>query len=126
MLKLYLCTMNKILSPKKLLLVLGFILSMQGFASFVDNGSTKKTNANTDISLKNFNKSNYKNTAYPSFRLSSFQYKGSSSRYQVNSRNSIEGQSVIRLENGNTAYVYPYRYKVKAPLFKTPIAPATH
>ena len=55
--------MNKILSPKKLLLVLGFILSMQGFASFVDNGSTKKTNANTDISLKNFNKSNYKNTA---------------------------------------------------------------
>lgn len=118
--------MNKILSPKKLLLVLGFILSMQGFASFVDNGSTKKTHANTDISLKNFNRSSYKNTAYPSFRLSSFQYKGSSNRYQVNSKNSIEGQSVIRLESGNTAYVYPYKYKVKTPFFKTPTAPASH
>lgn len=126
MLKLYLCTMNKILSPKKLLLVLGFILSMQGFASFVDNGSTKKTNANTDISLKNFNRSSFKSTAYPSFRLSSFQYKGSFSRYQVNSKNSVEGQSVIRLENGNTAYVYPYKYKVKTPLFKTPSVPNAH
>jgi len=126
MLKLYICTMNKILSPKKLLLMLGFILSMQAFASFVDNGSTRKTTANSNISLKNFNRSDYKNTAYPSFRLSSFQYKGSSSLYQVKSKNSIEGQSVIRLENGNTTYVYPYKYKVKTPLFKTPNAPTAH
>ena len=116
--------MNKMLSPKKLLLLLGFALSMQGFASFVDNGTAKKNNA--DISLKNFSKTTYKNTAYPSFRLSRFQYKGSTSLYQVNSSNSIEGQSFIRLENGNTAYVYPYKYKVKAPLFKTPAAPIAH
>jgi len=123
-LKLYICTMNKILSPKKIFLMLGFILSMQTFASFVDNGSTKKPSA--DISLKNFNKNCYKNTAYPSFRLSKFQYKGSSNLYQINSNNVVEGQSFIRMENGNTTYVYPYKYKVKTSLFKTPTAPNAH
>jgi hypothetical protein len=113
--------MNKILSPKKMLLLLAFVFSMQAFASFVDNGAAKKTNAN--ISLKNFSRNSYRSTAYPSFRLAKFQYKGSSNLYQNNSNNVIEGQSIIRMQNGNTTYVYPYKYKVKTPLFKTPAAP---
>lgn len=127
MLKLYICAMNKFLSPKRIFLVLGFALSMQTFAAFVDNGSAKKTNA--DISLKTFNRNNYKNTAYPSFRLSKFQFKGSTSIYQVKLDNSVEGQSFIRMENGNTAYVYPYKYKVKTPsasLFKAPTPTNSH
>jgi len=113
--------MNKMLSPRKMLLLLGFLISVQTFASFIDNGSAKKSHAN--ISLKNFSKSSYKSTAYPSFRLSKFQFNGSSDFYQVNSNNAILGQSVIRMQNGNTTYVYPYKYKVKMPLFKTPTAP---
>ncbi len=122
MLKLYICTMNKLLSPRKVLLLLFFIFSIQTFASFVDNGTVKKSNPN--ISLKNFSRNSYKTTAYPSFRLSKFQFNGSSNLYQINSNNSIEGQSLIRMQNGNTTYVYPYKYKVKVPLFKTPTAPA--
>ena len=111
--------MKRTFSPKNILLLLAFILSMQAFASFVDNGSKK---SNADISLKHFNKNCYKNTAYPSFRLSKFQFKGSSNIYQTNSNNVVEGQSFIRMENGNTAYVYPYKYKVKTSLFKAPSA----
>ncbi|MBV9963782.1 MAG: hypothetical protein JO072_16185 [Parafilimonas sp.] len=113
--------MNKLLSPRKVLLLLGFVFSMQTFASFVDNGSVKK--ANPDLSLKKFSRYSFKSTAYPSFKLSKFQFNGSANLYQVNSNNSVEGQSLIRMQNGNTTYVYPYKYKVKVPLFKTPAAP---
>lgn len=116
--------MKEILSPKKLMLLLAFVFSAHAFASFVDNGSVKK--ANVDISLKNFNKNSFKNTIYPSFELSKFQYKGSSNLYQVNSGSSVEGQSMIRMQNGNTTYVYPYKYKVKTPFFKTPTPHTTH
>jgi len=116
--------MKGMLSPKKILMLLGFIFSMQTFASFVDNGAHKKTSS--EISLKNFRKTSFKNTAYPDFRLSKFQFKGSTNVYQSYSDNAIVGQSFIRLENGNTTYVYPYKYKVKVPLFKTPSAPGSH
>ncbi|MEO8711215.1 MAG: hypothetical protein ABI405_03775 [Parafilimonas sp.] len=116
--------MNNFLSPKKIFLLLGFAISLQTFASFVDNGSKKKSNA--DISLKTFSINGYKSTAYPNFRLSKFQFKGSSNLYQINSNNSVEGQSIIRMQSGNTTYVYPYKYKVKTSFFKTPAAPGSH
>ena len=115
--------MIKLLSPKRMLLVLAFVLSLNAFASFIDNGSAKKTNTPSNYSLKYFSKNSFRSTAYPSFRLSKFQFKGSSDIYQINSRTFVEGQSFIRMENGNTTYVYPYKYKVKVPLFKTPTAP---
>jgi len=31
---------------------------------------------------------------------------------------------MLRFDNGNTTYVYPYKFKVKVPTkFKTPVAP---
>jgi hypothetical protein len=113
--------MNKLLSPRKVLMLMCFIFSIQTFASFVDNGSLKKSNP--DLSLKNFSRYSFKSTAYPNFRLSKFQFNGSSNLSQTNSNNSVEGQSLIRMQSGNTTYVYPYKYKVKVPLFKTPTAP---
>ena len=124
MLKSYICAMNRLLSPKRMFLLLGFVFSLQTFASFVDNGSAKKTNSN--ISLKTFSRNAFKNTAYPSFRLSKFQFKGSTSLYQINTNNFVEGQGLIRMENGNTTYVYPYKYKVKVPFFKTPTPANSH
>lgn len=38
--------------------------------------------------------------------------------------NSLQTNSLIRMERGNTTYVYPYKYKVKVPKFKTPVSPA--
>lgn len=113
--------MNRLLTPRKIFMLLCFIVSVHGFAAFIgssdDNGSNKK------ITLKNFSRNNYKLNAYPSFRLSQFQFSGSQDIYQINLGSSIEGQSMIRLQHGNTTYVYPYKYKVKIPLFKTPVSP---
>lgn len=114
--------MKRLFTLKKIFLLIGFIISINTFAALIgrsngDNDRDKK------ITLKNFNKNFFKTTAYPSFRLSQFQYKGSQNVYQVNSVHSMEGQSMITFQNGNTSYVYPYKYKIKVPLFKTPVSP---
>ena len=114
--------MNRLFTLRKFLLALGFIISLQGFAAYIGS-TTGDDSRSKKISLKNFSKNSYKTTAYPSFRLSQFQYKGSQNVYQVNSTHSMQGQSMISFQNGNTTYVYPYSYKVKAPLFKTPSSP---
>jgi len=116
--------MNKLFTLRKFLLLLCFVASARSFAAFI--GDTDGGNHNKKISLKNFSRNNYKINAYPSFSLSQFQFTGSQNIYQKNSVNSIEGQSMIRLQNGNTTYVYPYKYKVKVPLFKTPAPANTH
>lgn len=116
--------MNKLLSPKKALLLLGFALSINAFAAFIDNGSATKKNNNTiNFSLKNFNRNSFQQSAYPGFRLSGFQFKGSTNIYQYNTNNAIVGQSFLKMEKGNTTYVFPYKYKVKVPFFKTPTPP---
>ncbi len=116
--------MKRLFTLRKFLLALGFMISLQSFASFIGS-STGDDKSNKKISLKHFSRNNYKLTAYPSFRLSQFQYKGSQNIYQVNSTSSIEGKSMISFQNGNTTYVYPYTYKVKVklPFFKTPTSP---
>jgi hypothetical protein len=117
--------MSKILSPKKALLLLGFALSINAFASFIDNGSANKKKKDTiNFSLKNFNRNSFQQSAYPGFRLSGFQFKGSTDIYQYNTKNAIVGQTFLKMEKGNTTYVFPYKYKVKVPFFKTPTQPA--
>ena len=110
--------MKRLFTLKRTFLLLAVVVSLQTFAAFIGH----KTNDNGDkkISLKNFSKYSYKPTAYPSLKLSQFQFKGSENIYQINLSHSIQGQSMIRLQNGNTTYVYPYKYTVKVPLFKTP------
>ncbi len=117
--------MKRLFTLRKFLLLLFFIFSMKCFAAFIGN-TGKDDNRDKKISLKNFNRNNYKINAYPSFRLSQFQFTGSQNIYQINSSNSIEGRSMIRLQHGNTSYVYPYKYKVKVPLFKAPTPSNTH
>ena len=114
--------MKGLFTLKRILVFLAFTASLQTFAAFVGNKSIG--DGDKKISLKNFSKYSYKPSAYPSLRLSQFQFKGSENFYQVSVNNSISGQSMIRLQNGTTTYVYPYKYTVKPPLFKTPAAPA--
>ena len=113
--------MKKLFTVRKFFLLLGFIISLQSFAAYI--GNTIHDDRIKKITLKNFNRNSYKITAYPSFRLSQFQFKGSQNIFQFSSRHLMEGQSMISFQNGNTTYVYPYRYKVKMPLFKTPVSP---
>ncbi len=77
---------------------------------------------NNKYSLKNLNTTNTNYTLNP-LRTGTFRYKGSVDLNQQNTGNQIKVQSMIRLEKGNTTYIYPYKYTVKVPKFKTPEAP---
>ncbi len=83
-------------------------------------------NSNSKFSLKNLN--NYSKNYYTLslLKTSSFQFKGSQELYQQKNANGFEVTSMIRMEKGNTTYVYPYKYKVKVPFFKTPAPPPLH
>jgi len=84
-----------------------------------------RTNDDRDkFSLKNLNNSNRKVYSLSSLNLNAFRYSGSLNLYQQNNDNQLQVKSMIRLEKGNTTYVYPYKYTVKVPKFKTPVAPA--
>lgn len=78
------------------------------------------------FSLKNLNTSNHKLYSLSSLNINAFHYTGSLNLYQQNNNNQLQVQSMIRLERGNTTYVYPYKYTVKVPKFKTPVAPTVH
>ena len=64
-----------------------------------------------------------KSYSLSSLKTGTFRYKGSSEISQQNTGGNVEVTSMIRLERGNTTYVYPYRYNVKVPRFVTPKAP---
>ena len=76
------------------------------------------------FSLKNLNTSNRKLYSLAALNINAFHYSGSMNLYQQNNDSQLQVQSMIRLERGNTTYVYPYKYTVKVPKFKTPVAPA--
>ncbi len=93
-------------------------------ASFTGSGSNDD-HLNSKFSLKNLNKLP-KNYSLSSIKLSQFQLKGSQDLSQQRTDNVITIHSIIRLERGNTTFVYPYKYKVQVPKFKTPTPPSFH
>ncbi len=64
-----------------------------------------------------------KNYSFSFFNFSGFQFSNSQQVFQQNSSNGIEINSFITMQKGNTTYVYPYKYVIKAPRFKTPSPP---
>lgn len=110
--------MKKGFAYSKILVV--FLLVLAGHFAF-GTGSTEKS-SRSNFTLKN-NKS--KTTALTPVTGSNYKFKGTqflSAKKDKN--NTIQVNGVMRYQSGNTTYVYPYKYKVKAPLFKTPSAPA--
>ena len=77
----------------------------------------------TKYSLKNFSSLSHKALSFSSLR-STLQYKGPQATSKEAGFGS-EVNSMLRYDNGNTTYIYPYKFKVKAPKFKTP-APQPH
>ena len=84
-------------------------------------GTVEEKN-NSKFTLKNLTKIS-KNYSLSALRNGVFRYNGTLDLNQQKVGNSVEINSMMRLEKGNTTYVYPYKYKVKMPRFKTPTAP---
>jgi len=88
------------------------------YGSFTGNSDGSKDK----FSLKSLNSAN-KSYSLSSLRLNTFSYKGSTELSQKNIGGQVQVTTMIRLEKGNTTYVYPYKYTVKVPKFVTPKAP---
>lgn len=113
--------MIQIAVNKKLIsLLFCSLFTIYSFAALV--GKTTSVGDDNTINLKNIGKYS-RGKAIPSLRLSHFQYTGSSELKLKRNGNSINMPSMVRLQNGNTTYVYRYKYEVKKPLFKQPVPP---
>lgn len=91
------------------------------YAAISFTGIADEKTKSTKYSLKNFSSMSHKGLSFSSLK-SSLQFKGT----QFNSRESFSGSeinSMLRYENGNTTYIYPYKIKIKAPKFKSPTPP---
>ena len=111
--------MRKRFTYNKLIIATVLILAMNvSYAAFTGKSDDHKNK----FSLRNLSSLN-KLYSLSSLRTNTFQYKGSLEMNQQNNGNQIQVESMIRMERGNTTYVYPYKYTVKVPKFKTPAAP---
>ncbi len=70
--------------------------------------------------LGRYSPKNYYGGSFASSSLKQFSFKGSEEVSAKFNGNSAQFESMIRLQKGNTTYVYPYKYKVQVPKFKTP------
>lgn len=103
---------------QKITVLLIAMLAVQfTFGSIIGSVSDK---SKSKYSLKNFN-TTYKGISPYSLR-GKFAIKGSEILgVEKFSDNSLEFNSIIRYERGNTSYVYPYKHVVTVPKFKTPL-----
>ena len=101
-----------------------FIMAIQvTFAAFSFTGITEERAKNSKYSLKNLSSLSHKSLNYSSLK-SNLQFKGMQVLGSKDPLNGMEVNSMLRFDNGNTTYVYPYKFKVKVPTkFKTPVSP---
>ncbi len=107
---------------KMISLLLCCVMALYSYAALV--GKSNEEGDNT-INLKNIGKYSH-GKAMPSLKLSQFQYTGSTELKLKRTGNNVNMPSMVRLQNGNTTYVYRYKYQVKKPLFKQPVPPPIH
>ena len=93
------------------------------YAAFSFTGIVDEKSKNSKYSLKNLNALSHKGLSFSSLK-SSLQYRGVQGITSVKeSITGLEVNSMLRFDNGNTTYIYPYKFKVKASKFRTPAAP---
>lgn len=103
-------------------IILVMVIQM-AYAAFSFSGITDEHNKNSKYSLKNLNSFSRKSLTYSSMK-SSLQFRGTQLLINKDNQNNSEVNSMLRFDNGNTTFVYPYKFKVKVPTkFKTPVAP---
>ena len=102
-----------------------FIGVQLSHAAFTLSGiSTEKRGKQSKFTLKNLNLLNSKSLSYSSLR-STMQYKSIQTLGLSKGSNNAEMNSMLRFDNGNSSFVFPYKFKVKVPKFKTP-SPASN
>lgn len=93
------------------------------FAAFSFTGIADEHARNSKYSLKNLSSLSRKSVTYSSMK-SNLQFKGTQILPSTDSQNASEINSMLRFDNGNATFVYPYKFKLKVPTkFKTPVAP---
>jgi hypothetical protein len=92
-----------------------------GHAAFTLSGlTTEKRGKQSKFTLKNLNLLNSKSLSYSSLKAT-MQYKGIETLgLQFKGNNNTEMNSMLRFDNGNSSFIFPYKFKVKVPKFKTP------
>ena len=91
-----------------------------GYAAFTLSGiTTEKRGKQSKFTLKNLNLLNSKSLSYSSLK-STMQYKSIQTLGLSKGSNNAEMNSMLRFDNGNSSFVFPYKFKVKVPKFKTP------
>lgn len=106
---------------KKASIVALLLMGIQvAYAAFSFTGIADEKTKNSKYSLKNLSSLSHKGLSFASLK-SSLQYKGVVAAKE--NKNSSEMNSLLRFDDGNTTYIYPYKFKVKAPKFKTPAPP---
>lgn len=89
-------------------------------SSSVTSGSTEKSKSK--FTLKNLSKNISKNHLNFSLRTQ-LPLTGTQLMSVQKTSNSIQYNSIVRYDKGNTSYIFPYKVKVHVPKFKTPTAP---
>jgi len=109
---------TKMLIAAMLIFSLGINMSFGAFTGVAIDEHTSK------FSLKNLPALS-KSYSLSYLRVGNYRYVGTQQVSQQKvSDTAVEVQSMMRVQRGNTTFVYPYKYKVQVPRFKTPAPPS--
>ncbi len=93
------------------------------YAAFSFTGIADEHGKSSKYSLKNLNSFSKRTVTYSSMKAS-LQFRGTQLLLNKDNQSGSEINSMLRFDNGNATFVYPYKFKVKVPTkFKTPVAP---
>ncbi len=116
---------KKQLTYQKIVLVVMLAMSMQlAYAALSFTGIVDDKTRNNKYSLRSLNNYTRKGLTLGAIK-SSLQYKGIHIPNATPNFQGNEVNSMLQYDNGNTTYIYPYKFKVKVPKFKTP-SPSGH
>ncbi|MDE3234863.1 MAG: hypothetical protein KGO81_02835 [Bacteroidota bacterium] len=117
--------MNKSSHRRKLIAAAFLVFAVHtAFAAFIFTGIADENTKSNKYSLKNLSSYTHRGLSLASIR-SGMQFSGLQVTSQQASANSMEFNSILQFDRGNSSYVFPYKFKVKVPKFKTP-SPVNH
>lgn len=115
--------MKNLLNHKSFALIGALLLSAElTFAALSFTGIVDDKTRNNKYSLRSLSNFSKKGLSLNAIK-STLQYKGIHIPSNSLSFQNNEVNSMLQYDNGNTTYIYPYKFKVKVPKFKTPTPP---
>ncbi len=102
---------------QKVLFAAFLVMAVQvAVASFSLSGLSDERNKNNKYSLKNLSSSSHKMLSIYTLK-SELQFRGSTaiSSKTVSNNNTMEANSMMQFDRGNTTYIFPYKFKIKLP-----------